>query len=121
MKDIFRLCTTKKVQRGKYKFNLGVPKSTRVIFGTGSLLMQDPKVWNSQPYHIEVAENLEIFQSVVKFDMERPALAMIAKFIIRNLIHKMTALIYGTDVTNIRCSILGWCILVYFVKPTLNK
>ena len=46
---------------------------------------------------------------------------MIAKFIIRNLIHKMTALIYGTDVTNIRCSILGWCILVYFVKPTLNK
>ena len=53
--------------------------------------------------------------------MERPALAMIAKFIIRNLIHKMTALIYGTDVTNIRCSILGWCILVYFVKQTLNK
>ena len=53
--------------------------------------------------------------------MERPALAMIVQFIIRNLIHKMTVLVYVTDVNNIRSSFLGWYILVYFVKPTLNK
>ena len=46
---------------------------------------------------------------------------MIVQFIIRNLIHKMTVLVYVTDVNNIRSSFLGWCILVYFVKPTLNK
>ena len=37
MKDLFQLCATKRVQREKHKFDLGIPKSHQVLFGTKSL------------------------------------------------------------------------------------
>ena len=67
MKDLYKLRAAKRVQREKYKFNLEIPKSNQVTFGTRSLCTQGPKVWNSLPYQIKVTENLEIFKRVVKF------------------------------------------------------
>ena len=54
MKDLFRLCATKRVQGEKHKFDLRISKSYQVLFGTKSLRIQGPKVWNSLPYHIKV-------------------------------------------------------------------
>ena len=67
MKDLFRLCATKRVHREKCKFNFEISKSNQVIFGTRSLCIQVLKVVNSLPYHTKVAQNLEIFKRVVKF------------------------------------------------------
>ena len=58
---------TGRVQREKYKLNLEIPKFNQVTFGTRSLRIQGPKVWDSLSYHIKVAENLEIFKRTVKF------------------------------------------------------
>ena len=58
---------TGRVQREKYKLNLEIPKFNQVTFGTRSLRIQGPKVWDSLSYHIKVAESLEIFKRIVKF------------------------------------------------------
>ena len=92
MKDLFRLRATKRVQREKYKFNLEIPKSSQVIFGTRSLRMQGPRVWNSLPYHIKVAENLEIFKRVSKFWDGK--MRTCNDCLMRHLIHRMTDLVF---------------------------
>ena len=54
MKDLFRLCATKRVPREKYLFNLEIPKSSQVQFGARSLHIQGPEMWNSLLYHFKV-------------------------------------------------------------------
>ena len=105
--------------RKKCKFNLEISNSYQVTFGTRSLRIQGPKVCNYLLYHIKVAENLEMFPNSCKilqrkfisqiktiktslsFGMERPAVATFAQFIMRNLTHRMTDLVYVTDVNDI--------------------
>ena len=67
MKDLLRRCVTKRAQTEKQKFNLEIPRCNQVTDGTRSLHIQGPKVWNSLPCHIKVAENLQIFKRVLKF------------------------------------------------------
>ena len=43
-----------RIQRERYKFNLEIPN--KVKFGNRSRIIQGPKVWNSLPYYIKVAE-----------------------------------------------------------------
>ena len=66
LKDIFQLRMANRQTREKYKLNLEIPKSNQVRFGTKSLRLFDPKVWNSLPYHIKSSENLTIFKTLMK-------------------------------------------------------
>ena len=47
MKDLFRHCVTKGIQRGTHKFDLEILKSNQLIFDTRDLHIQGPNVWNS--------------------------------------------------------------------------
>ena len=48
MKDLFSLRET---SREKYMLNLNIPVHNQVTFGSKSLRVFGPKVWNSLPYH----------------------------------------------------------------------
>ena len=52
LKELFRLRATKRVQREKYKFNLQIPESNQLTFGTRSLRIKGSKVWNLLLYHM---------------------------------------------------------------------
>ena len=53
--------------------------------------------------------------------MERPAVAMFAQFILlKDLIHRMTDLVYVIDVNNIWSFLLGPCKLVYILFTVSN-
>ena len=47
MRNLFKFPKTNKVQRQQYKLNLEIQKSNKVSFGTKSLRIQGPKVWNA--------------------------------------------------------------------------
>ena len=67
MRNLFKFPKTYKVQRQQYKLNLEIQKSNKVSFGTKSLRIQGPKVWNAWPFHIKSKENLHAFKDVIKF------------------------------------------------------
>ena len=62
MRDFFSLRETSRLIRKKYKLNLSLPVHNRVTFGSKSLRVFGPKIWNSLPYHIKSSENLESFK-----------------------------------------------------------
>ena len=47
MKNLFKVRKTNRAQREQYKLNLEISKSDQVSFGTKSLRIQDPRVWNA--------------------------------------------------------------------------
>ena len=52
MRDLFSLRETNRLTREKYMLNLSLPVHNQVTFGSKSLRVFGPKVWNSLPYHI---------------------------------------------------------------------
>ena len=59
MKNLFKVRKTNRAQREQYKLNLEIPKSNQVSFGTKSLRIQGPRVWNTLPF--------QTFNYVIKF------------------------------------------------------
>ena len=91
---------TKRVQREKLKINLEITKSNQVTFGIIGLRIQDPKVQNSLPCRIKVAENLEIFERVVKFWNGKTCNCKVNS-IYEESFQIMTDLVYVTNVNDI--------------------
>ena len=81
MKEIFILRQTDRPVREKYKLNLDIPSCNQVTFGCKALTFFGPKTWNSLPYHINSAENLASFKTMIKFGTEKPAAV---KFVIKS-------------------------------------
>ena len=67
MKNLFEVRKTNRTQREQYKLDLEIPKSNQVSFGTKSLPIQGPRVWNALPLHIKSKENLQPFKYAIKF------------------------------------------------------
>ena len=44
-----------------------MPKSNQVSFGTKSLHIQRPMVWDALPFHIKSKENFQTFKYVISF------------------------------------------------------
>ena len=66
MGDLFSLRETNRLIRKKYMLNLGLPVHNQVTFGSKSLRVFGPKIWNSLPYHIKSSKNLESFKMIIK-------------------------------------------------------
>ena len=66
MKEIFALNLCSRPVREQYKLNLNIPRKGQVTFGTKSSESLGPKIWNKLPYHIKSAENLNIFENLIK-------------------------------------------------------
>ena len=66
MRDLFSLRETSRLIRKKYMLNLSLPVHNQVTFGSKSLRVFGPKIWNSMPYHIKSSENLESFKMIIK-------------------------------------------------------
>ena len=66
MRDLFSLRETGRLVREKYMLNLNIPVHNQVTFGSKSLRVFGPKVWNSLPYHIKSSENLQSFKLIIK-------------------------------------------------------
>ena len=67
MKNLFKVHKTNRAQRDQYKLNLEMSKFNQVSFGTKSLRIQGPRVWNALPFHIKYKEHLQAFKYVIKF------------------------------------------------------
>ena len=52
MKNLFKVCKTNRAQKQQHKLNLEILKSNQVSFGTKSLRIQGPKVWNVLSFRI---------------------------------------------------------------------
>ena len=58
MRDFFSLRETSRLAREKYMLNLNIPVHNQVSFGSKSLRVFGPKVWNSLPYYINPPKTL---------------------------------------------------------------
>ena len=66
MKNIFKLRETIRPVREAYKMNLEIPRINQATFGTRSLRILGPKIWNSLPLHVKSCENLSLFKEIIK-------------------------------------------------------
>ena len=57
---------TSRLVREKYMLNLNIPVYHQATFGSKSLTVFGPKVFNSLPYHIKSSENLDSFKMMIK-------------------------------------------------------
>ena len=62
MKKLLKVPKTNREEKEQYKLNLEIPKSNQVSFGTKSLRIQGPRIWNALPFHIKFKENLQAFK-----------------------------------------------------------
>ena len=62
MKEIFELRLCSRPVRKQYKLNSYSPRKKQVVLGTKSLESLGLKTWNNMPYHINFAENLNVFK-----------------------------------------------------------
>ena len=76
MKEIFELRLCSRAIREQYKLNLNIPRKKQATFGTKSLEIIDPKIWNNISYHIKSSENLNVFKNLIKNETIRPVVAM---------------------------------------------
>ena len=58
MKKLFKVRKTNRAQKEQYNLNLEIPKIYQVSFGTKSLRIQGPRIWNVLPFHIKFKERL---------------------------------------------------------------
>ena len=58
MRDLFSLGETTRLDPEKHMLNLNIPAHNQITFGSKSLRVFGPKVWNRLPYHIKLSENL---------------------------------------------------------------
>ena len=66
MRDLFSWTEANRLVREKNVINLNILVHNQVTFGSKSLRVFGPKVWNSLPYHIKSSENLESFKMIIK-------------------------------------------------------
>ena len=66
MKEIFELRLSCRPVREQHKLNLNIPRKRQVTFGTKNLESLGPEIWNNLPYHMKSAENLNVFQNLIK-------------------------------------------------------
>ena len=66
--------------------NLSLPVHNQVTFGSKSLRVFGPKIWNSLPYHIKSSENLESFKMILNTGMVQDA---IVKFVMHHKIQEI--------------------------------
>ena len=63
MNYIFKVKENKGLVREQCKLNLETPEWNQATFGTKSLKVYGPKVWNSLSFHIKTSDNLIQFKS----------------------------------------------------------
>ena len=66
MKEIFEMRDENQVTHNRYKLNLNIPRRNQVSFGTKSLKLYGPKIWNALPVNIKTAKNLNAFKDLIK-------------------------------------------------------
>ena len=66
MKEILEKRDGNRVTRDRCKSNLNIPRRSQVTFGTKSLKIYGPKIWNALPVNIKTAENLNVFKDLIK-------------------------------------------------------
>ena len=66
MKEIFEMRDENQVTHNRYKLNLNIPRRNQVSFGTKSLKLYGPKIWNALPVNIKTAKNLNAFKYLIK-------------------------------------------------------
>ena len=66
MKHIFKIREINRPIRNQYKLNLLIQNHNQVSFGEKSLRILGPRIWNSLPFHIKSAENLNQFKKLIK-------------------------------------------------------
>ena len=66
MKEIFEMRDENQVTHNRYKLNLNIPRRNQVSFGTQSLKLYGPKIWNALPVNIKTAKNLNAFKDLIK-------------------------------------------------------
>ena len=66
MSDIFKEKLSQELPIDEYKLNLDIPKWNQVTFGTKTLKVYGPKIWNPLPYHIKNSANLKVFKTLSK-------------------------------------------------------
>ena len=66
MKNIFKIREINRPIRKQYKLNLLIQNHNQVSFGEKSLRILGPRIWNSLPFHIKSAENLNQFKKLIK-------------------------------------------------------
>ena len=71
MRELFSLRETSRLVREKYMLNLNIPVHNQVTFGSKSLRVFKPKVWNNLPYHIKSSENRESFRMIITWNDTR--------------------------------------------------
>ena len=66
MKEIFEMRDENQVTHNRYNLNLNIPRRNQVSFGTKSLKLYGPKIWNALPVNIKTAKNLNTFKDLIK-------------------------------------------------------
>ena len=66
MFNIFEPKTSGKHKSSQQKLNWKVLKPSTVNFDEKSLKVLSPKIWNNVPPHIKNAENLSVFERLIK-------------------------------------------------------
>ena len=66
MKEIFEKRDENRISRNRYKLNLNIPRRNQVTFGAKSLEFYGSKIWNTLPVTTKTAENLTVFQNLIK-------------------------------------------------------
>ena len=66
MKDIFCENDNGRTVREQNLKNLIVKRKRTVTFGTNSLTVLGPKLWNNLPSHLKLCENLKTFKNMIK-------------------------------------------------------
>ena len=66
MKEISEMRDENQVTHNRYKLNLNIPRRNQVSFGTQSLKLYGPKIWNALPVNIKTAKNLNAFKDLIK-------------------------------------------------------
>ena len=85
MQELFKLRETNRNVRNKYKLNLNIPVVNQVNYGTTSLRIFGPKIWNSLLHHVKSAENLETFEKLLIVGM---ACLVTVLFVVWKTFHK---------------------------------
>ena len=66
MKNIFVMNNINRSQRNGNHLNLKTFRVNQSTFGTKSLKVLGPSIWNNLPSHIKTSENLVVFKKLIK-------------------------------------------------------
>ena len=107
MRDLLNLRETSILFREKCMLNLNIYVHKQVTFGSKSLRVSGPKVWNSLPYHKKSSENRESFKMLNTGTVQ----GAIVKFVIQHKIQKDGDCLSKANLGLLihpGCTTLGW-------------